>query len=210
MFTGIIERQSQIEAISRQGLKTFVRLGRPDSFTKLYEGASIACNGICLTVVRFVNTSFEVELMNETLHKSNASKWKRGDTINLERALEIGARLDGHWVQGHVDTVLTLANVRDRQGTVYLEFSYPAQDRALLVPQGSIAVNGVSLTIAELTVERFAVALIGHTLENTNLSRLQIGQHVNIEYDVLGKYLARQMQSGTPKITESWLHEQGF
>ncbi len=210
MFTGIIEALGTIRSISKSGQKNIVKLNRPASFTELYESASIACNGICLTVISFDQDSLSVEVMNETLSKTNARLWKQGDILNLERALRMGARLDGHWVQGHVDRTLALSSVKKKNSTQYLSFAFPHEDKSLLVPQGSITLNGVSLTLAELNNSVFTVALIGHTLQYTNLDKLSIGQHVNVEYDVLGKYILQLISKSESKISEKWLYEQGF
>jgi riboflavin synthase len=149
-----------------------------------------------------------VEIMNETMQKTTAGKWQNGETINLERALQVGSRLDGHWVQGHVDTITPLLETRTINSTLYLTFALPSQDKLLLVPQGSIAVNGVSLTISELKTDRFTVALIGHTISNTNLSKLTTGSKVNLEYDILGKYLLRKNEQNT--VSMEFLNEHGI
>ena len=208
MFTGIIEAISPIISLNDKGGKRYLKLQRPPSFENIKEGDSIACDGICLTVISLDKSSFEVELMAETLKKSTAASWKIGSKINLERALRVGDRLDGHWVQGHVDSVLTLKQIRTIDQTPYYYFNYPKEDAELLVPQGSICLNGVSLTLAELNPTSFAVALIGHTLQNSNLSLLSVGAKVNVEYDILGKYILRKQQ--LKPISEEWLHEQGF
>ncbi len=179
-------------------------------FDDIGLGASIACNGICLTVVRYDTSSFDVEVMNETQSKTNTTSWRPGSLINLERALKLGQRLDGHWVQGHVDTALPLYKKELKGETLYLWFRYPHSDKHLLVAQGSIALNGVSLTIAELNENSLAVALISHTLQNSNLSALITGDLVNVEYDILGKYIAVLNGGQHTGITEKWLYEKGF
>ncbi len=208
MFTGIIEAISPILGIHKGSSSTMVRIGRPDTFDDLRIGASIACNGICLTVVEHTSEAFSVEVMAETLAKSNAHAWSSSTRLNLERALKTGARLDGHWVQGHVDRTSELMDRREDNGSTYLRFALNAQDSKLVVPQGSIAINGVSLTIARLESTSFSVALISHTVQNSNLSLLTKGDAVNLEYDIIGKYLLRQ--SDKPEMTLEWLHEQGF
>jgi len=192
MFTGIIEAVAPISRITPLSGKKLLTITRPESFTDITPGASIACNGICLTVLEYTKTSFNVELMNETISKSTAKAWQPGRMLNLERALQMGGRLDGHWVQGHVDREIRMIAYQLLKGTVYLRFELVNEDRGLLVHQGSVAVNGVSLTIAELKPDWFSVALIGHTLAGTNLKELRGGEKVNVEYDVLGKYILRQ------------------
>jgi len=196
VFTGIIEATDKLISISAQSGKKLMKIGRPHIFDDLKRGASIACNGICLTVNEFDSNSFSVEVMNETLEKSNAKNWQIGNLINLERALQLGSRLDGHWLQGHVDKALRVVSKQKINYTDYLRFELVNADRALLVPQGSVAINGVSLTVAELRSDYFGVALIGHTLTDTNLAHLKAGDKVNVEYDILGKYLFRQREMG--------------
>jgi riboflavin synthase len=208
MFTGIIEAVKPVQSIRVVSGKTNVTLDRPKNFDDLKDGSSIAMNGICLTVIAFNTDTFTVEMMNETLLKTTAGKWQTGEQVNLERALKIGSRLDGHWVQGHVDTITPLLETKTRNSTLYLTFAMPSQDKHLLVPQGSIAINGVSLTISELKPDRFTVALIGHTITNTNLAKLDIGNRVNLEYDILGKYLVRNNEKNS--ISLEFLNEQGF
>lgn len=196
MFTGIIEAQSKILSLSSLSGKKLVTIARPEMFTDIAIGSSIACDGICLTVMQFDSGSFMVELMNETVQKSTAKSWQVNRILNLERAMLLGGRLDGHWLQGHVDRELRVITQQKINATAYLRFQLVNMDRALMVPQGSVAINGTSLTIAELRPDRFSVALIGHTLNGTNLAALRSGDHVNVEYDILGKYLLRQKESG--------------
>lgn len=189
MFTGIVEQTAKIQHIGSVSGKKHLSIERPVSFDDLRIGNSIACNGICLTVLEFSERSFSVEIMHETWEKSTAKSWRVGTQLNLERALRVGDRLDGHWLQGHVDrSIRVIARIKV-EATDYLRFQLFSEDRKLLVPQGSVAINGVSLTLAELRSSYFSVALIGHTLENSNLQFLKAGDIVNVEYDVLGKYI---------------------
>ncbi len=208
MFTGIIEAQEPLISRRTQSDKTLFTIKRPSGFTDIKVGSSIACNGICLTVLSFDASSFTVQVMNETVKKSTAGFWKEGTWINLERALRLGDRLDGHWLQGHVDTTARVLSISKIKDAVYLKLELPSEGKLLVIPQGSIAINGVSLTIAELSGSSLTVALIGHTLENTNLAKLTSSDRVNLEYDVLGKYIL-QMQ-GKQAITKEWLFETGF
>ncbi len=191
MFTGIIDAQSKLLSVQSQSGKKLLCISKPDFFSDLKSGSSIACDGICLTVLEYDSRSFKVEIMNETLQKSTAKSWQPGRILNLERALQIGSRLDGHWLQGHIDRELRLISHHKLNNTDYLRFELQNADRALVVPQGSIALNGTSLTIADLKSDSFSVALIGHTLSNSNLSSLKPGDKVNVEYDILGKYVLR-------------------
>lgn len=192
MFTGIVEAQAKLISLSHQSGKKLLRIARPLSFDDLKIGSSVACDGICLTVLEFDTSSFNVQIMNETIQKSTAKNWLPGQILNLERALQFGSRLDGHWLQGHVDRELRLISHQKMNNTDYLRFEVINADRALMIAQGSIALNGVSLTISELRGDSFSVALIGHTIENSNLSNLKPGDRVNVEYDILGKYMLRQ------------------
>lgn len=208
MFTGIIESVSPITAIREAAGKRYLQIQRPTIFDDIKIGSSIASDGICLTVLNLDESMFEVEIMAETLHKSTAGIWERRRLLNLERALRADGRWDGHIVQGHVDSVVKLKRIRSQGDTKYLYFNTVPEDGELMVPQGSIAINGVSLTIAELANDSFAVALISHTLENSNLALLNVGDPVNVEYDVIGKYIQRR--GSQKQISKEWLYEQGF
>lgn len=208
MFTGIIESIAPILQIREGPVQRILKIKRPAIFDDIKEGASIACDGICLTVLAHDSQSFEVEVMGETIAKSTAKTWKTGSRLNLERALRLGSRLDGHLVQGHIDRVLALQRIQRKGIALLLYFPVPREDASLLVPQGSIALNGVSLTLAELSSQSFAVALITHTIQNSNLAGMKPGDEVNVEYDVIGKYMNRR---GEPNaLSQGWLHEMGF
>lgn len=208
MFTGIIEAVKPIKAIYQKTGHLHIEIEKPADFSDVKIGSSIACNGICLTAIDVSNKSFTVEIMNETIKKSTAGKWQNGELLNLERALLAGGRLDGHWVQGHIDTVTALLETKTLQNTLYLTFSLSETDTHLIVPQGSIAINGVSLTISDIQTNRFSVALIGHTISYTNLSKLNLGSKVNIEFDIVGKYLQNNMNK--KKLDLDSLNEMDF
>jgi riboflavin synthase len=191
MFTGIIEAISPIESIASDAGSKYIQIARPQAFDDLKVGSSIACNGICLTVLKFDQSSFTVQIMNETSLKSTANAWKNGDILNLERALKIGDRLDGHWVQGHIDRPVKFLRKEQINQTMYYHFELHHQDKQLMIPQGSIAINGISLTVASLGSREFSVALIKHTAENSNMDYIKAGTLVNLEYDALGKYVLR-------------------
>jgi riboflavin synthase len=192
MFTGIIEATSPILGISSQSGSKYLKISRPTAFSDLKIGSSIACNGICLTVLEHDDKTFTVQVMNETLSKSSAGSWRNGEILNLERALKLGDRLDGHWVMGHIDRAVKFLRKEQRGNTWYFHYELFAGDRQLLIPQGSIAINGVSLTVALLTNRDFSIALIEHSLQNSNLPLVQPGSLVNLEYDALGKYILRR------------------
>lgn len=205
MFTGLIEEVSKIKdiKITDKGAKIFFSA----SFNDIKEGDSIALNGACLTVTPIGNDLFCADVMNETLNLTNLSKLKKGDLINLERALQIKDRLAGHIVLGHVDCIACVCDIKNDGFSKRIKFSC---DTDLIIQKGSIAINGVSLTVANLYNEGFEVSLIPETTDKTNLKNLKIGDTVNIEYDVLGKYIKKFTQSKKEKITLDFLKENGF
>ena len=196
MFTGIIEATEKIVTQQTISGKKLITISRPVIFDDLKIGCSIACDGICLTVVQFEDKTFTVEIMAETLTKTSAKKWFNGKILNLERALKLNSRLDGHFVQGHIDGELRIISRLKIENTDYLRLELLQRDRNLIVPQGAIAINGVSLTITEIRSNFFSVALIGHTLTHTNLGTIKTGETVNVEYDILGKYVLAQIPEG--------------
>lgn len=167
------------------------------SFTdELKIDQSIAHNGVCLTIVRLKDKTYTVTAMKETLERSNLGSLKIGDHVNIERSMTMNGRLDGHIVQGHVDQTAKCINIEDADGSTYFTFEYPfnnqlAQRGYFTVDKGSVTVNGVSLTVCEPTDNSFKVAIIPYTKENTNFAYIEIGSIVNIEFDILGKYIAR-------------------
>ncbi len=214
MFTGIIEEIGRVSQIDNCGGKRNYTIECYQINDSLKIGDSVACNGICLTLVSFSDKSIIIEAMNETISKTTAKTWAIGSKINLERAMKLSSRLDGHIVQGHVDTTSRVLAVKDLNKTKYLEIDLPKQYADLVVAQGSIAINGVSLTLARLDNCSFQVALISLTEDLTNLSNLKVGESVNLEFDIIGKYVLRSKQiaehSTKSKISQEWLNEQGF
>ena len=189
MFTGIVETTSRVmRTLNGSGLKA-ITIELPKSFNDLKKGSSIACDGICLTVTQLNTDSFNVEIMQETVQKTTAGNWNKGTILNLERAMKLEDHLDGHLVLGHIDRTTTLLEKKTISATTYLRFSLDSRDRELVVKQGSVALNGVSLTVAELNSSSFTVALISYTLDTTNLRYLSPGANVNLEYDIIGKYI---------------------
>lgn len=189
MFTGIVEEVGTVVAVSAEG--TNVRLSiRAHMANELRVDESVAHNGVCLTVVRQDADIHEVTVVQESLQRSNLGVLRTGDGVNLERSLRLGDRLDGHMVQGHVDTVTECLRAEDLNGSWRYTFRVP-EHKQLLVHKGSICLNGVSLTIAELSVNDFSVAIIPYTQEHTTFHALKAGDAVNVEFDVLGKYVER-------------------
>nr|BCX00969.1 MAG: riboflavin synthase subunit alpha [Bacteroidota bacterium] len=193
MFTGIIEAVGCLGAVSERGRGRRLRLLSPLG-AELRPEQSVAVNGVCLTVIQADAEGFEVDVVEETLRKTNLGDLLPGDRVNLERALRPDRPLDGHFVLGHVDTTGVLLEVEDRGGSWLLTISYPESWAVYLVPEGSIAVDGISLTIARLQGDRFSVAIIPYTWAHTNLRFRRPGDRLNLEFDVLGKYVIRYLE----------------
>ncbi len=193
MFTGIIEEVGEVVSLKEHGTNLNMEI-KATMAPELRVDQSVAHNGVCLTVVKVDIDRYTVTLVKETLDRSNLGSMHVGDDVNLERSLRVGDRLDGHMVQGHVDTMTTCTDVKDLDGSRWYIFELPVR-KELLVEKGSICINGVSLTIAELTGKIFSIAVIPYTYAHTTFRSLGPGMHVNIEYDVLGKYVERMMAS---------------
>ena len=193
MFTGIIEEVAKVMAIRKDGSNLNLSI-KSQMSPELNIDQSIAHNGICLTVtsVNIKDGWHEVSAISETIAKTNLKDLRVGDWINLERAMQLGDRLDGHIVQGHIDTTAKCAARKELEGSVEYTFDLNASHGGLLVEKGSITVNGVSLTLKSVMKKSFEVAIIPYTLENTNFKHLNVGTHVNIEFDILGKYILNQ------------------
>ncbi len=195
MFSGIIEEMATIVAIKKD--QENIDLTLSCSFTsQLTIDQSVAHNGVCLTVVRKTNDTYTVTAMKETLDRSNLGLLKVGDKVNVERSMIMNGRLDGHIVQGHVDETAVCTAVADAQGSTYYTFKYKfdkemASRGYFTVDKGSVTVNGVSLTVCNPTADTFSVAIIPYTHDNTNFGYIKEGNVVNIEFDILGKYIAR-------------------
>ncbi len=191
MFTGIVEAMATVEALRPQPGGARLSLRVPEGWARPEPGSSIAVNGACLTLVAWEGPCFLADLSTETLARTTFGSLRPGDRVNLERPLTLGAMLGGHLVTGHVDGIGTVTAVRPDGGGEVLRLRAPAGLAPLLVYKGSIAVDGVSLTVAELAEEEFSVALIAFTLQHTTLGARRAGDAVNLEADLLGKYVAR-------------------
>ncbi len=192
MFTGIIESAGKITRIEHEADNVHFTVASPLS-AELKIDQSLAHDGVCLTVVALDDGTHTVTAIRETLERTRLGEWKTGDTVNLERAMQAGARLDGHIVQGHVDTVGECLKVEEAGGSWYFTFRYALSPETLLVDKGSVCINGVSLTVVEPVDDTFKVAIIPYTYEHTNFNALAPGVKVNLEFDIIGKYIARQM-----------------
>lgn len=192
MFTGIIEAVGRVAAVTSLDGGRRLRLAAPFA-TALRVDESVAVDGVCLTVVAHDDAAFEAVAVEETLAKTTLGRLAAGDAVNLERALSVGARLDGHLVQGHVDATGEIVAVEALADSHLVRIAYPAAHARLLIPRGSIAVDGVSLTVARLDDEpgTFAVAIIPHTWSHTTAARWVPGGAVNLEFDLVGKYVLR-------------------
>ena len=190
MFTGIIEAFGEVTAVSsEQSNRIFYIKSELTSQLKIDE--SVSHNGICLTVEDIRNDTYRVTAINETLQKTNAGSWKVGNFINLERSMKLNDRLDGHIVQGHVDDTALCIDKKDKEGSVEFTFKFDETFAPLVIEKGSICVNGVSLTAFNVTNDNFTVAIIPYTFAHTNFHDLKTNETVNLEFDILGKYVAR-------------------
>lgn len=191
MFTGLVQEIGTVERVSQSSMTD---LWLSSTFTELQLGESIACDGCCLTVVEAKGSEFKVQASPETLRRTTLGEWKGGTRVNLERALRLGDRLGGHWVQGHVDGVSKIVSATEEGGSRVLAFELPENLAAFFIEKGSVTVDGISLTVNEVRPGEFSVALIPETLTRTTLGGKGAGARVNLEADLVGKYVARQQQ----------------
>ena len=194
MFTGLVREVGEVGWLRRTDTAVQLMLNAPKSSSRVRTGDSIAVNGCCLTVTAHRNMRLMFDLLEESLDRTNLGRLKPGSPVNLERSLRMDGRLGGHFVQGHVDCTAAVVGVEEKGADVRLDIALPAEFARYVVFKGSIAVNGVSLTVAEITDERFTVWIIPHTLENTNLGDLAVGDLVNLEFDILAKYVERLLE----------------
>ncbi|MCO6147357.1 riboflavin synthase [Flavobacterium sp. NRK1] len=190
MFTGIIETQGTIKEITKDNDN--INIAITSSIThQLKIDQSVSHDGVCLTVVAINNDTYIVTAIKETLEKTNLKEWKVGGIVNLERAMKLGDRLDGHIVQGHVDQTGVCKSVKNANGSWYFTFEYDKNANNITIEKGSITVNGVSLTVVNSKENEFSVAIIPYTYEHTNFNTIKEGTTINLEFDVVGKYVAR-------------------
>ena len=191
MFTGIIETIAVVSNLEKEGGNLHITL--KSTLTNEFKiDQSISHNGICLTVVDINNKEYVVTAIEETISKSSIGSWSVGDAINLERAMKIGDRLDGHMIQGHVDSVGECIDIEEKDGSWLYTITYPKSNN-ITVEKGSVAVNGISLTVVGSNKNSFSVAIIPYTYNNTNFKALRVGNIVNLEFDILGKYLEKML-----------------
>lgn len=193
MFTGIIETLGVIRKIERE--QSNVHLYIQSSFTSMLKiDQSIAHNGVCLTVVEIKDDVYKVTAIKETIEVTTIGLWREGDVVNLERGMLMNARLDGHIVQGHVDGTASVTAIEEVGGSTYFSFEYDASSSHVTIEKGSITVDGTSLTVVDSGVNTFSVAIIPYTLEHTLFKTYKVGTRVNLEFDVVGKYVAKLIQ----------------
>lgn len=190
MFTGIIETLGIIEEITKEAGNIHLKVTSKIANT-LKIDQSVAHNGVCLTVIQCNENSHVVTAIQETIDKTTLGNWQVGDVINLERGMKLGDRLDGHIVQGHVDQTGVCTSIEESNGSWVFTFEYDASLMNITIEKGSITVNGTSLTVVNSERNRFSVAIIPYTYEHTNFHTFKVGTNVNLEFDVIGKYVAR-------------------
>jgi riboflavin synthase len=190
MFTGIIEAFARVKQLQKDGDNIHIEL-ECELASELKIDQSVAHNGVCLTVVACNTTCFTVTAIQETLNKTTLGELQIGDWINIERAMKLGDRLDGHLVQGHVDQTATCIEKKELEGSWIFTFSYDSAQGNMTIEKGSITVNGVSLTVVNSKEAQFSVAIIPYTYEHTNFKQLEVGKKVNLEFDLVGKYISK-------------------
>lgn len=189
MFTGIIENMAEVIDVQTNKNNLDI-LFKCDLLSELKVDQSISHNGVCLTVADIFNDTYLVNVVKETIDKSNFSSLKVGDMVNIERSMKINDRLDGHIVQGHIDQIAKCVSIEEQGGSYNMSFNYEKSDN-ITVEKGSICVNGISLTVCNSKENTFSVAIIPYTWDNTNLKNIKVGDTVNLEFDIVGKYIAK-------------------
>lgn len=194
MFTGIIEVLGKVVSLKKEGGNLYITVSS-DISTELKIDQSVAHSGVCLTVVATdaPSKTHTIAAIQETLSKTNLGSLKVGDVLNLERCLKVGDRLDGHIVQGHVDTTAICEKIEEQNGSKVFTFKYPQSEKQITVEKGSVCVNGISLTVINSQDHRFSVAIIPYTYDHTTFKTLKVGETVNIEFDILGKYVTKML-----------------
>jgi riboflavin synthase len=202
MFTGIIEALGRVRSITHEGTNVTFLVHSPIS-NELKVDQSVSHNGVCLTVEALTPDTHRVTAIHETIQKTNLGQVREGDLINLERCLRPDSRLDGHFVQGHVDSTGSITSISDEDGSWLFRISFQSQFAGLLIEKGSIALNGISLTIFDVTTDAFSVAIIPFTYAHTNLSQAKVGDSVNLEFDLVGKYIVRNLHLQSKSTVKS-------
>ncbi len=210
MFTGMIEETGSVKKISMNAEGIKLAISAEKVLSGLKPGDSVSVDGCCLTVTSTIDGFFTAYASSETIKRTIISKYSQGGKVNLERAVKIDDRFDGHFVQGHIDGTGKVESVIRKGDTLFIRISYPEYLKGFFVEKGAVAINGASLTITNETPPFFEVSIIPYSASRTNLGELKIGNNVNIETDILGKYVARMLHSGKQSFTEGFLGENGF
>ena len=213
MFTGLIEETGKVSSLRRGGNSSFIRIQAEKVLEGTVTGDSIAVNGVCLTVTEMGGGWFQADVMNETLARSSLGSLKPGDPVNLERAMAAGGRFGGHIVSGHIDGTGTVTDIKNDGIAVWYTITAEPQILRYIVEKGSVALDGISLTVAKVTAESFSVSVIPHTAEVTTLSKRKTGDKINIENDIIGKYVEKLMkpaESSSGGLSMGFLAENGF
>lgn len=192
MFTGIIEAFGIVQSVETQGTNAIFHISSPVS-PQLKIDQSVSHNGVCLTIEAVKQDIHQVTAIEETLKKTNLSTWQQGTLVNLERCMTMNGRIDGHIVQGHVDTTATCLKKKDAGGSWEFKFKFPHEFAALIIEKGSVSLNGISLTVFNVDLNSFSVAIIPYTYTHTNIQQVEEGSTVNIEFDMIGKYVNRML-----------------
>lgn len=206
MFTGIVEEIGKVTSVQPGSLV----IAAVEVLQGMEVGGSMAVNGVCLTITRLNSTSFSADLMAETVKRSNLGRLRAGDKVNLERPLALGGRLGGHLVQGHIDATGRVASARWDGEARLVRFETPPEVMSYVVEKGFIAVDGLSLTVVSRDTVSFLVSLVAHTRQNTTLGERQVGDLVNLEVDIIAKYVERLNQAHRGGVTADFLQEHGF
>ncbi len=206
MFTGIVEEIGEVIQASSSGLK----IGAARVLQDTKEGDSIDVNGVCLTVSSLDNESFSVDVMPETLNRTNLGQLKKGDAVNLERAMPLGGRLGGHLVQGHIDATGRILSMLRRKDFFVVGIEAPSKLMPYIVEKGFIAVDGISLTVSARRPNSFDVSIVTFTAQNTSIAKRQVGETVNLEADIIAKYVERLGAARHSRITPEFLQDHGF
>lgn len=213
MFTGIIEEVGTVKAVQHSGNSSFIRIEAKKVLEDVHLGDSIAVNGVCLTVTQFDSTTFQADVMNETLSRSSLGTLTNGSPVNLERAMAAGGRFGGHIVSGHIDGTGSIADIRNDGIAVWYTVSAKPEILRYIVEKGSIAIDGISLTVAKVTESTFSVSIIPHTASQTILGTKKVGDTVNLENDIVGKYVEKLMKPAETEksgVSMEMLAKNGF
>ena len=212
MFTGIIEEIGIVQEITRIGGGQVFKIEAERVLEDLSPDDSVAVNGVCLTATDVIKPSFRVTAVDETLKKTTLTNLRVGESVNLERALQLGDRLGGHLVQGHVDSTAKILSVQKKGAGFAMEIAVPSQLMKYIIDKGSVCIDGISLTVAGITSRSVQIAVIPHTVNNTTLKTIQVGTEVNVEVDLLAKYVENSIQAGPDGKSHdlSWYRSQGY